>query len=113
MIFAEDLSFLRKKKFDYSKRMNRVIPLNVVPRGRFDRDLRRMERRGKDLSRLDDIIEELAYRRSLLPRHQDHILVGNWKGHRECHIEPDWLLIYQIDGNDLVLKRTGTHSDLF
>ncbi len=50
---------------------------------------------------------------SLLPRYKDHSLSGNWNHHRDCHIEPDWLLLYKIDGDDLHLIRTGTHADLF
>jgi mRNA interferase YafQ len=57
----------------------------------------------------------LAAREELLPKYRDHDLSGNWSGHRECHVQPDWLLVYRIEGNDLILilARTGSHSDLF
>ena len=87
--------------------------LQIVPRNRFDRELRRMERRNKDLSKLRAVVAMLAHRQPLLRRHCDHLLTGNWKGCRECHIEPDWLLIYKIEDNILKLERTGSHSDLF
>ena len=72
-------------------------------------------KRGYNLSKIETVIDMLANGQPLLPRHDDHALTGNWKGFRECHIEPDWLLIYKIDNNVLVLTltRTGTHSDLF
>ncbi|HMP76799.1 MAG TPA: type II toxin-antitoxin system YafQ family toxin [Kiritimatiellia bacterium] len=56
---------------------------------------------------------ELAHGRALGPRHRDHPLIGPWKGSRDCHLEPDWLLIYTSTDNELRLERTGTHSDLF
>ena len=61
------------------------------------------------------MIETLAMGNTLPPENRDHALTGNWRGHRECHIQPDWLLIYRIEGDVLVLtlSRTGTHSDLF
>ena len=56
----------------------------------------------------------LLSEKQLLPmRYRDHALTGNWRGHRDCHIQPDWLLIYKIDDENLILERTGTHSDLF
>ena len=93
--------------------MNDLIPLKVVPSNRFKRELRLMERRNKDLSKMHDLIYLLRNCELLQPRHRDHPLKGNWKGFRECHIEPDWLLIYEIRGNELRLERTGSHSDLF
>ena len=64
---------------------------------------------------LETVIETLAMGSTLPPENRDHDLTGNWRGHRECHIQPDWLLIYRIEGDVLVLtrSRTGTHSDLF
>ncbi|MCM1296677.1 MAG: type II toxin-antitoxin system YafQ family toxin [Muribaculaceae bacterium] len=72
-------------------------------------------KRGLDISLLEDIIATLAMGGSLSEKNKDHALSGNWAGHRECHIFPDWLLIYRIDDDVLVLTlaRTGTHSDLF
>ena len=72
-------------------------------------------KRKFDMSLIDDCIRILSSGEMLPPRFRDHELTGNWTGHRECHIKPDWLLIYRIEGDDLilVLTRTGTHSDLF
>jgi mRNA interferase YafQ len=71
------------------------------------------EKRGKDMSKLRTLVLLLAESAPLPPRYRDHALTGDWKHFRDCHIEPDWLLIYKIDGNDLYLTRTGTHADLF
>ena len=65
------------------------------------------------MSRLRELILLLVEQKALPARYRDHPLSGNWKHHRDSHIEPDWLLIYKIDENDLYLVRTGTHSDLF
>ena len=81
--------------------------------GQFRRDVKRMRRRGKDIEKLTDIVAHLAKGQALAPRHRAHVLVGNWKNCRACHIEPDRLLIYSGDGRDLRLERTGSHSDLF
>ncbi|NLB66807.1 MAG: type II toxin-antitoxin system YafQ family toxin [Lentisphaerae bacterium] len=79
----------------------------------FERDVKRMIRRGKDIQKLKAIVIELAHGRPLAPRHRDHPLIGPWKGSRDCHLEPDWLLIYTATKTELRLERTGTHSDLF
>ena len=81
----------------------------------FKKDYKRIQKRGFDLSLLEDVITKLAEQKQLEPVRQDHALSGNWRGFRECHITPDWLLIYQVRENDLllVLTRTGTHADLF
>jgi len=79
----------------------------------FKRDYKRMQKQGKDIPKLRSVIEQLMQGEMLEPKHRDHQLTGNWKGHRDCHIEPDWLLIYRIAGDDLFLERTGSHSDLF
>ena len=65
------------------------------------------------MSRLRELILLLVEQKALPARYRDHPLSGNWKHHRDSHIQPDWLLIYKIDENDLYLVRTGTHSDLF
>jgi mRNA interferase YafQ len=74
-----------------------------------------MSKQGKDLSLLDAVIEKLQNNETLDAKHRDHPLHGDYVGFRECHIEPDWLLIYGIDSGKLVLtaSRTGSHSDLF
>ena len=87
----------------------------VIPTGRFQKDLKREERRGLKLSLLSDVIKILASGETLPPKYKDHPLTGNYEGCRECHIQPDWLLIYEIVETDIILylTRTGTHSDLF
>lgn len=87
----------------------------VKPTTRFQRDLRRAQKRGYDISLLTAIIKKLAAGERLPEKNKDHELFGTFAGCRECHVASDWLLIYEIDGNDLILylTRTGTHSDLF
>ena len=82
---------------------------------RFRRDLKRTRRRGKDSEKIKDVIKLLVAEEPLPERLRDHPLVGDWRGYRECHIEPDWLLIYRTDteAGTLTLVRTGTHADLF
>ena len=81
----------------------------------FKKDFKRIQKRGYDLSLLEDVITKLAEQQALEPARKDHALSGTWKGFRECHITPDWLLIYQVRENELVLvlTRTGTHAELF
>jgi mRNA interferase YafQ len=79
----------------------------------FRKDIKRLEKRGKDLDKLKEVILRLFEGRPLDARHRDHPLTGPWQGSRDCHVEPDWLLIYRIDDSALYLERTGTHSDLF
>lgn len=81
----------------------------------FKKDFKRIQKRGYDLSLLEDVITKLAEQQALEPARKDHALSGNGKGFRECHITPDWLLIYQVRENELVLvlTRTGTHAELF
>lgn len=88
---------------------------NVRPTTKFQKDLKRVQRRGYDISLLTDIIKKLAKGEVLPEKNKDHNLTGNYIGCRECHITPDWLLIYEISDGDLFLylTRTGTHSDLF
>ena len=88
---------------------------NIRPTTRFQKDLKRVQRRGYDISLLTDIIKKLAGGETLLAKYKDHNLTGDYIGCRECHITPDWLLIYEISDGDLILylTRTGTHSDLF
>lgn len=82
---------------------------------RFKKDLRAIAESGRDLSRIARVVEWLANGDTLPAHYRDHKLVGDWLGHRECHIAPDWLLIYKKHEDVLVLTltRTGTHSDLF
>jgi len=88
---------------------------DIIWTSQFKKDYKLAEKRGLPISLLDDCIRMLSARVEMPPNYYDHELSGNWKGHRECHIRGDWLLIYRIEGNDLilVLSRTGSHSDLF
>lgn len=81
----------------------------------FKKDYKLARRRGLNMDHLKDVVTRLANGEPLDPRHKDHPLSGEWSGHRECHIQPDWLLIYRYENDILVLAltRTGTHSDLF
>ena len=81
----------------------------------FKKDYKLAKRRGLNLSLLKKIISQLANSVQLDEKYRDHDLSGDWKGHRECHIQPDWLLVYRIEDDVLILtlSRTGTHSDLF
>ena len=82
---------------------------------RFEKDLKRAKKRGYDMALLTAVIRILASGQVLPERYKDHSLTGYYSGCRECHITPDWLLVYEICENDLILylTRTGTHSDLF
>lgn len=79
----------------------------------FERDLRLQERRGKDLAKLKEALAALINEEVLAERYRDHPLRGNFKNRRECHVEPDWLLIYKLVGEEIIFERTGRHSDLF
>jgi len=81
----------------------------------FKKDYKLAKRRGKNISELQRVVEVLAEGKSLPEKYHDHALVGSWNRHRECHIENDWLLIYCMYENALVLElaRTGSHADLF
>ena len=87
----------------------------VKPSNQFRKDVKLVAKRGYKIELLTDVIKKLANGEMLDPKYQDHKLSGNFGFYRECHIQPDWLLIYGIDGNELILylTRTGTHSDLF
>lgn len=80
---------------------------------KFKKDVKRMQKRGKAFSEFKNIIEKLAGGQKLDPKHHDHLLAGEYKGSRECHIAPDWLLIYDLGESEVILIRTGTHADLF
>ncbi|MCI5587411.1 MAG: type II toxin-antitoxin system YafQ family toxin [Lachnospiraceae bacterium] len=81
----------------------------------FKKDFKLAKRRGPDTNLLKSIVTKLANGEQLEEKYRDHALSGDWIGHRECHIQPDWLLVYRIENDVLVLTltRTGTHSDLF
>ena len=79
----------------------------------FERDLRQMEKRGKNTQKIKAVIVALVSEETLPEQYRDHILVGNFKDRRECHIEPDWLLIHRLQDHEIVFERTGSHADLF
>jgi len=89
--------------------------LELKKTSQFRKDLRRMVKRGVDIDLLENIIQTLRQQKQLATKYHDHELTGEFAGFRECHIQPDWLLIYLIDGENLILTaaRTGSHSDLF
>jgi mRNA interferase YafQ len=81
----------------------------------FKRDVKRAQRRGKDMAKLKALLEQLIEGEPLAPEYRDHPLRGNFAGSRDCHLEPDWVLIYTLTekGAHVCFERTGTHSDLF
>ena len=79
----------------------------------FEKDLKKMGKRGKALSKIKKVIRKLVNEERLEANYKDHKLVGNYKGRRECHIESDWLLIYKLIDAEVIFERTGSHSDLF
>lgn len=81
----------------------------------FKKDLKLAKKQGKDIEKLFEVVEKLACGEKLDPKYKDHELTGNFRGCRECHIDPDWLLIYEVIGDVLVLMlyRLGSHSELF
>ena len=83
--------------------------------GKFKKELKLMEKRGLDMQKIFAVMIDLQNEIPLQPRHREHLLSGNFKGFSECHIEPDWLLIYKIDlqVKEIYFVRTGTHTDLF
>lgn len=87
--------------------------MKLTQTAQFRKDLKRLSKRGKDIERLLTVVRLLMVEGQLPERLRDHPLGGNWKGWRDCHVEPDWLLIYRNLGDELILGRTGTHSDLF
>ena len=86
----------------------------IRPTKRFQRDVKRIQKRGYDMSLLSDILKKLANGEPLPPKNRDHQLTGDFNGCRECHITPDWLLVYETVEEELILylTRTGTHSAL-
>lgn len=87
--------------------------LNISFVGKFKKDYKLCQKRGYNMALLQAAVNTLAVPAALPPQNKDHSLTGNYAGKRECHIQPDWLLIYQQTDDELLLYRTGTHSDLF
>ncbi|MBU0693868.1 MAG: type II toxin-antitoxin system YafQ family toxin [Candidatus Omnitrophica bacterium] len=87
--------------------------LNPVHTKQFNRDIKLNKKRGKDFKKIKEIMTFLIEKKTLVSKYKDHKLVGNFTECRECHIEPDWLLIYRVENDSIFFIRTGTHSDLF
>jgi len=87
--------------------------LKLVTTNQFEKDFRRMMRRGKDKEKILQVMQKLLNEERLQPAHRDHKLKGQLTGRRECHIEFDWLLIYIKEHDRIIFERTGAHSDLF
>ena len=87
--------------------------MNIIYTTQFKKDYKRIKKQNKDLDKLKFIIEKLLSGQKLDLKFRDHQLSGIWKGHRDCHVEPDWILMYRISSDTLYLERTGSHSDLF
>jgi len=87
--------------------------MEVIFERRFEKSIKLAKKRGKDISKAELAIEMLRLQKPLPTRMKDHLLIGNYRGMRECKLEPDWLLIYRIEGSILFIIDTGTHSDLF
>lgn len=87
--------------------------MNLSQTSQFKRDIKRQRQRGKDLEKLKEVVDLIVSGNGLPPNLRDHPLTGNWKGWRDCHVEPDWLLIYKRLPGEIILGRTGSHSDLF
>ena len=87
--------------------------MRISQTSQFKKDIKKQQKRGKDLSKIKVLIELLLSGAALPAKCRDHSLTGNWVGHRDCHVEPDWILIYKISEDELRLERTGGHSDLF
>ena len=89
--------------------------LEIILSNQFKRDLKLAAKRGYDLDLLDSVVTKLANQEELPAKYRDHFLTGKYAGFRECHIQPDWLLVYRTEETELILflSRTGTHSDLF
>lgn len=85
----------------------------VIQTSQFKKDIRRLKKRGKDLEKLGNVVRLLAADEPLEEKHRDHALIGRWVGSRDCHLEPDWILIYRNESESLYLERSGSHSDLF
>jgi mRNA interferase YafQ len=87
--------------------------LNPVYTNAFKKDVKLAKKRNLDMTALRFVMTEIAQEKSLAARYRNHKLTGNWKEHWECHISPDWLLIYKLIGEDVIFERTGSHADLF
>jgi len=85
----------------------------IIQPSQFKRDIKRLKKRVKNLEKLGDLVRLLAADQPLEEKRRDHALIGTWVGSRDCHVEPDWILIYRNEPDSLYLERSGSHSDLF
>ncbi len=85
----------------------------IYETSQFRKDIKKLQKQGKDIGKLKDVVKQIANDQRLEDRYRDHALIGPWRGSRDCHIEPDGLLIYRIDDGSLYLERSGSHSGLF
>jgi len=89
------------------------MALRLLTTAAFEKDVRRIRKQGKDLDKLEAIVDLLQQQEQLPPRCRPHPLRGDWTGHWDCHVAPDWLLLYKLTEKELVLVRTGSHTELF
>ena len=87
--------------------------LRVFQSGKFKKDLIKMSKRGCDLNKIKSVMLKIIEQKPLESKHKLHQLKGNFKDRWDCHVDPDWVLIYKIEGDSVIFERTGTHSDLF
>ena len=87
--------------------------MELLQTSQFKKDIRKQIKKGKDPKKLAKAIQLLLIQKQLPTKYKDHRLRGHWVGRRDCHIEPDWVLIYRVSENQILLERTGTHSELF
>ena len=87
-----------------------LIPVST---SQFKKDIKKAKKQDKDFSKLKDVTNRLIEEKPLASKHKDHNLTGNYRGRRECHIEPDWLLVYEVDESEIIFERLGSHSELF
>lgn len=87
--------------------------MTIIYTTQFKQDYKKIKKQNKELNKLKVLIEKLVSEEQLKPKYKDHQLTGEIKGYRDCHIEPDWLLIYKKTSDALILERTGSHSELF
>jgi mRNA interferase YafQ len=85
----------------------------IFQTSRFKKDVKKIKSRGKDIEKLQSVVKIILAGEPMEDRYHDHPLSGKWTGSRDCHIEPDWVLIYRMESDCLYLERTGSHSDLF
>lgn len=87
--------------------------MRITQTSQFKKDFKKQIKRGKDPQKLFSFLELLVSGEPIPSNYKDHTLIGNWAGRRDCHLEPDWILIYKLSELEIVLERTGSHSDLF